>query len=57
MHRERGHHGGDASQVSGEGVYFTAIGRVATSGLDHLGDEDRDPAIPLDTLVREPYLR
>ena len=52
----RGHHGGNASQVRGEGVHFTAVGRVATSGVDHLGGEGRDPAVPLDLFVREPGL-
>ena len=50
----RGHHGGNASQVSGESRYYTAMGRVATSGIDHLGGPARDPAVPLELFIREP---
>ena len=53
----RGHHGGNASQVSGEGVHFTAMGRVATSGIDHLGGPGRDPPVPLGLFIREPSVR
>ena len=31
----RGHHGGDSYQVAGESAFYTAMGRVATLGIDH----------------------
>ena len=36
----RGHHGGDTHQVNGESTYYTAMGRVATQGIDHPLPED-----------------